>query len=300
MLVLFLWGLFFFQDISFAIDEWVKNILWEVADNKAWTMWVAATSVGWIRDFMIIIWKKIILPIIAVIWLLIAFLWFHKIMFSDKEDERKKGINFFTWGTIWVVLMVSAWFITDSLVGNHWVSWIIWSWTDFDAATIASNLYNDIFRKFFILVMYLVIVILFVIVVINIIKLISSPDKEDIAKHAQTSLIWSTIWIIIILFSKNIIEMFYKKVAEGTKNIWNQAPILESKDIWWLYTVLNYFLWFVAFIITIFIIYQAFLLLTKPDDEQTYKSLKKYFIYSIFWVFLIWWVYIIANFFIIK
>ena len=94
--------------------------------------------------------------------------------------------------------------------------------------------------------------------------------------------------------------MFYSKIQAWTYNLWQQNAILTSKQIPWLYTILNYFLGFLAFAITVFIIYQAFLLLTKPDDESTYKNLKKYFAYSIIWVLIIWWVYIIANFFIIK
>ena len=297
---LFIWGLFSYNTNVLAVDWDVKSTLWEIADNRAWEIGVWNERGQWIRDFIVNIWKKIILPIVVVIGLLIAFLWFYKLVFSDKEDERKKWTNFFVWWTIWVIIMVAARFITYSLVWNTWTMGIIWSNTNFDPATIAERFYNDVLHKFFILAMYLVVLVLFVILVINLIKFMSSPDKEDVSKNSKTIIVWNILWIIIIIFAKNIIEMFYRKVNSWATTLWQQAPILESKNIWWLYTVLNYFLGFVAFAVTVFIIYQAFLLLTKPDDEQTYKSLKKYFVYAILWIFLIWWVYIIANFFIIK
>ena len=60
-----------------------------------------------------------------------------------------------------------------------------------------------------------------------------------------------------------------------------QNAILESKQLPWFYTILNYLLGFVAFAITVFIIYQAFQLLLKPEDDATYKNLRKYFVYSL-------------------
>jgi len=293
-------GIFNFTWYSLAVDGDVKGVLSEVAENRAGDIWVSNESWGWVRDFMIKIGKKIILPIVIVIWLLIAFIGFYKLFFSDKEDERKKGLNFFVWWTIWVILMVSAWFLTFTLVGHWWTIWIIGSNTSFDPATIAWRLYDNILRKFFLLAMYIVIVILFIILIVNLIKFISNPDKDDVQKHAKTIIIWNIIWIIIIIFSKNIVEMFYKQVNSGAQDLGVWWPILESKNIWWLYTVLNYVLGFTAFIVTVFIIYQAFLLVMKPDDDNTYKNLKKYFVYAILWVLLIGWVYIITNFFIIK
>lgn len=306
ILSIFLWWFtFFWTNLTFAVNNYndtLNNIWW---DNwKAWE--ISATlggdNIGWnsIEWLIINIARRIIMPIVIVIWLLMAFLWFYKLIFSDKEDERKKWLNFAIWWTIWVVLMSSTYFIIDTLVGMNWTSWIIWQNNNFDPASVANNLYTLIFRKFFILAMYFVIWILFIMLLINIIKLIWSWDKEDMAKHSKTIIIWNTLWIIVIIFAQNIINMFYSRIYDWANSLWQQQAILESKNIWWLYTVLNYFLWFLWFIITVFIIYQAYLLLTKPDDDATYKNLKKYFVYIILWVLLIGWVYIIANFFIIQ
>ncbi len=273
-----------------------RDILDDVVENRAWSDFDSSSVWGFMKD---VAWG-IIMPIIIVIWLIIAFIWFYKIAFSDKEDDRKIGINYTLWWTIWVIVMTSAWFLVNSLVWDTWSMWILWSQQSKDPASIAAALYSDIIKNFFILAMYFVVWILFIILIINLIKFTSSWDKEDVKKHAKTIVVWNSIWIVFIMFAKNIVEMFYSQVQSWSTSLWDQEAILASRDIWWLSTVLNYLLWFIAFILTAFIIYQSFLLLMKPDDESTYKNLKKYFLYAILWVLLIWGVYIIANFFIIN
>ena len=274
------------------------HVLENIATNRAWDKIQANNT----KDFLTSIWNNILKPLVIVLWLLFAFIGFYKIMFSDKEDERKKWLNYIIRWTIWIIIMVSANFIANVLFGEYGTSWIfgLSAWQDYDPATVAANIYDQIVSKFFYLAMYLVIGILFIILVINLIKFMSNPDKEDVQKNAKTIMVWNTIWIILILFSKNIIETFYSKIQPWAYSLGQQNAILESKSLPWLYTILNYFLWFVAFTITIFIIYQAFQLLLKPEDDATYKNLKKYFVYSLIGVLIIGWVYLIANFFIIK
>ena len=281
---------------SFWVNSDVKSVLSNVAENRAGDK-IKDSSV---KGFMESIAWGIIIPIIIVIWLMIAFIGFYKLAFSDKEDERKVGTKYALWWTIWVVIMTSAWFLVSALVWNSWSSWILWSYASKDPTSIAAVLYWTIIKKFFVLAMYFAVWILFIMLVINLIRFISSWDKEDVKKHTKTIVIWNSIWIIFIMFAKNIVEMFYTKVQSWALSLWDQQAILESKDVSWISTVLNYFLWFIAFILTAFIIYQSFLLLMKPDDESTYKNLKKYFLYAILWILLIWGVYIMANFFIIN
>ena len=290
-------GLWLFLNTTYAENEYLET-LDNVATNRAWSE-IDSSS---IKNLLISIWDSIFIPIVIVIWLLLAFVGFYKLMFSDKEDERKKWVNFFLWGTAWVIMMVSAKFIANTLFGESGTSWIfgISGWQNYDPAKIAANIYDKIISKFFYLAMYLVIGILFIILVINLVKFLSNPDKEEIQKNAKTIVIWNTIWILLILLSKNIIETFYSKIGSWAYTLGQQNAILESKQLPWFYTILNYFLGFVAFAITVFIIYQAFQLLLKPEDDATYKNLRKYFVYSLIWVAIIGWVSIIANFFIIK
>lgn len=281
---------------SFWSSSDVKWVLSEVADNYAWSS-IDTTNVKW---FMVGIAKDIIMPIVIVIWLILAFVDFYELAMSDKEDKRKSSRNYLLWWTIWVIIMVSTWFIVSNLVWYNWSSWIIWTNATKDPASIAAYLYGNIIKKFFVLAMSVIIWILFVVLVISLIKFISSWDKEDVKKHTKTIITWNSIWIFFILFAKNIVEMFYSKVGAGTQSFWDQSAILENRNLWWLSTILNYLLWFLAFIITVFIIYKSLLILLKPDDETTYKNLKKHFLYATLGVLVIWGVYIIANFLIIK
>jgi multisubunit Na+/H+ antiporter MnhB subunit len=264
--------------------------------NKAWELGISEPWSRWTRDFIANIATKVVAPIVFLIGILLAFIGFYKLFFSDKEDERKKWLNFVIYGVLWVILAVAWPFIAKTLVWDSWTSGILW-WNNIQWGNVAENLYSQIIIKFFSLFIYLVILVVFIILVINVIKLIATPDKEDTAKHAKTIVVWNSIWLIIMLAAKNIVETFYKK-SWYWMNTW--GPILENTHLWWLYTILNYTLAFVAFAITVLIIYQAFLLLTKPDDDATYKNLKKYFVYAIIWVLLIGWIYLIANFFIIR
>lgn len=281
---------------SFWSSSDVKWVLSEVADNYAWSS-IDTTNVKW---FMVGIAKDIVMPIVIVIWLILAFVDFYELAMSDKEDKRKSSRNYLLWWTIWVIIMVSTWFIVSNLVWYNWSSWIIWTNATKDPASIAAYLYGNIIKKFFVLAMSVIIWILFVVLVISLIKFISSWDKEDMKKHTKTIIAWNSIWIFFILFAKNIVEMFYSKVGPGTQSFWDQSAILENRNLWWLSTILNYLLWFLAFIITVFIIYKSLLILLKPDDETTYKNLKKHFLYATLGVLVIWGVYIIANFLIIK
>ena len=285
-----------FLNLSYAEDD-VKWVLSEIADSKAWDIepgWVGAWKT---KDFIVNIWKKILAPIVFLVGLLIAFIGFYKLFFSDKEDERKKWLNFVLYGVIWVIISVSGYFLATTLVGEEWTSWIL-AKDNLEWWNVAKDIYDKIIIKFFSLFIYLVILVLFVILVINVIKLMASPDKEDTAKHAKTIIIWNAIGLIIMLAAKNIVETFYKQTSWYKMATW--WAILENTNLTWLYTILNYALAFIAFAITVLIIYQAYLLLFKPDDEATYKSLKKYFVYAILGVLIIWWVYLIARFFIIR
>lgn len=282
--------------VTFARDNVWKEIISKVAKDKAWDL--GSTD---IKDFIKNIATKALMPIMIFVWLLIAFFGFYKLAFTDKEEERKQWTNYAIWWTVWVVIMASARFIVTNLIWDAWQWGLLWvDGKQADPATIAWALYWNVIKKFFVLAMYFVVWILFVILLINVIKFASSWDKEDVKKHSKTIVVRNSLWIICILFSRNIIEMFYWEFGSWAANLWAWKAILKDNSLSWVTTILNYFLWFLAFIITWLIIYQAFLLLTKPDDEATYKSLKKYFVYAILWIFLIWWVYIIANFFIVQ
>jgi len=58
------------------------------------------------------------IDIFLVIWIAIAFFGAYKMMFSSKEDDYKEWLKFVVYGAIWVIIMVSAKFISWVLVDN--------------------------------------------------------------------------------------------------------------------------------------------------------------------------------------
>jgi multisubunit Na+/H+ antiporter MnhB subunit len=58
------------------------------------------------------------IPIIITIGLLLAIISFYKLKFSEKEEEQQKAINYITWGSIGIMIMMSAVYILLQLVNE--------------------------------------------------------------------------------------------------------------------------------------------------------------------------------------
>jgi hypothetical protein len=58
---------------------------------------------------------------------------------------------------------------------------------------------------------------------------------------------------------------------------------------------MNWTLGLVAFVLLLLILVQTYKMLTKPDDAETFKSLKKTIIYALSGILLIGSAYLIAN-----
>ena len=250
------------------------------------------------KNFIIeTVWLKLMVPLIVSIWILLAFVSFYKLKFSDKAEDQTKAINYLTWWTIGIVIMVSSVFIMFKLVSQ---SWII---TENSGIWEAFNLYQNIIFPFVKLFMFIVVWILFIILLINVWKFILSTSDE-IKKHAQTIIIWDIIWILIILWATNIVQLIYWKADQlvSNTNLWDiWAWIFKNKEtVDIIYTFLNYFLSFVAFVVVVLIIYQWYLIVTHPEDEDIQKKFKRSFVYIAIWfIILVWW-YLFLNFLIIK
>ncbi|MBQ9554307.1 hypothetical protein IJU97_05170 [bacterium] len=75
--------------------------------------------------------------------------------------------------------------------------------------------------------------------------------------------------------------------------------LLNPEDIPIVFNVINRALGLVAFILLALIIIQTYKMLVKPDDAETFKSLKKTIIYALAGILLIGSAYLLANLFII-
>lgn len=293
----FIWTSFWADRFNNILNNSVENIRWQldiapVTDTPEWE---------WIKNYLIYIWQRIMIPVVIAIALIIVIIWFYNIFFTDKDEEHKKWVKYIVWWVIWILIMVSAGYIWRTMLGQSGWWWII---NTFSGTTIAENLYSAIAYPFLKIAMFLVIWVLFFFLFIHSFKFITTPS-DDIKKHSQKIIIWNVVWIILILSTKNIVEVIYGSVDQVAWNPWRTLGdiwtwILENKNFSALYGSINWIIWFAAFLTLLIILYQTFLLISKPDDAETSKKLKRNFVYIFVWVLIIWAWYLITNFFIVR
>jgi len=143
------------------------------------------------------------IDIFLVIWIAIAFFGAYKMMFSSKEDDYKEWLKFVVYGAIWVIIMVSAKFISWVLVDNLYTNLEEkQNWIQF-----ASDLYNNLLYPFIKVALYLVVWFLFFVMAAKVISFVISTD-EAAKKKAWWIIIWCVIWIFIIMWSKQLVGLW--------------------------------------------------------------------------------------------
>ncbi len=254
-----------------------------------------------------------VINIFVVIWIAVAFIGGYKIMMSDKEDTLKEWIRLVAFGVLWIIIMVSAKFLATSLV---WDSGIITNefanpsdkyipnWIQF-----ASNLYNNIMYPFIKIILYFVVWALFFVMVGKVAWFVMATD-DSTKKKAWWIIIWSVVWILIVMWAKQIVESV----------MWNQDKVLnedatwiswwEDEWMWWqlldfwsvplVAQIINWVMWLTMFAILVLIIIQWYKIFTKPDDPKTLEGLKKAILYILIWVLVIGAAYVISNVLVIN
>ena len=134
---------------------------------------------------------------------------------------------------------------------------------------------------------------------------ITSQD-EGTKKKSLGVIARTTIGMIFIIWAKQIVEAIYWQQKEVIKEgkVWTNlnnigTNLLNPEDIPIVFNVINRALGLVAFILLALIIIQTYKMLVKPDDAETFKSLKKTIIYALAGILLIGSAYLLANLFII-
>lgn len=274
--------------------ESIRNNI-EAAERTKWT--------EWIKNFVFEKVMSVLVPLIVVLGILIAILWFYKILFSSDEKAKADWTRFILYWALWIILIMSAKYIWTTIyewIFNQWDNTKI---TDILWWNIAQEIYDKLVFPFLKLAIYLSLWALFVILVSRVFTFIFAKD-DDTKKKAWT-LIWRNIlWMLVIIGSKQIVEAVYWKKADVLKdvsNLWQiWTSVMAERSIPLFYQVINRAIWLLAFVILVMIIIQTVQLLTKPDDEKQMGKIKNTLLYIFIWIALIGICYLIVNFLIIN
>lgn len=277
------------------LNKSILPIKWNL-DAAEWSLWIQ-----WIQNFIFKKVMDIVFPIILVVGLLTAMIWFYKLLFSSTEDAAKDWTKFIIYWVLWIIIITSAKYVWSVLFNDLFASWNMSTMSPVD---IAQQLYDKIAFPFIKIVIYLVLWFLFITLAFRVFTFITAWD-DSIKKKALWIILRDVIAMLIIIWSKQIIEAIYGKKAEvlnvNAQNLWDiWSGILADKNIPILYTIISWILWLAALLILIIIIIQSLQLLLKPDDADRIKKIKKSIIYIFIWVLIIWAWYILTNVLIIN
>ncbi len=249
-----------------------------------------------------------VINIFIVIWIAIAFFGGYKIMTSDKEESLKEWIRLVGFGVLWIIIMISAKFLATSLVWDNGIITQEFANEDTDKTPnwiqFADNLYNNIMYPFIKLILYFVVWALFFVMAGKVVWFMMATD-DAAKKKAWWIIIWSIVWILIVMWAKQIVESV----------MWNQGNVLNQSATWiswwgeeWMWwqlldfgsvpliaQVINRVMGLTMFAILVLIIIQWYKIFTKPDDPKTLESLKKAALYILIWVLVIGAAYVISN-----
>lgn len=287
-------------------DVWLKSAInwWDLVSGK-WSELFNAQVLQII---------SYIIDIFIVIWIAVAFFWWYKIMTSSKEDSLKDWVKLVAFWVLWIIVMVSARFLATSLVWDNGViteqfsnatndrqpNWIIF----------ADDLYNTVMYPFIKIALYFVVWILFFIMAGKVIGFITATD-DSVKKKAGGLIVRCVVWILIVMWSKQIVEAVMWKQESVLKRVeiinWQGAESVPTRiDEQWnsilefwsaplVAQIINWVMWLTMFFIMVLIIIQWYKIFTKPDDPKVREGLKKTILYIAIWIIVIGTAYIISN-----
>ncbi len=274
-----------------SIEDIQENL--DPAEAALWTEGI----VNFIRDNII----NLLIPIIIVVGVVVATLWFYKMMFSDSEEWTQEWSKYIIRWMVGIVVMMSSRYLANTVLFENILAG--WDIQTFNGIDVAEVLYEQAVFPFIKIAMYLAMWVLFIIVALRVLSYLTSPS-EEVRKQAITLIAWNVIGILVILGSKQIVELIYGQQADvmeqTAQDLGDIGSGILSGNLPILYTIINRVMWLSAFIILIIIILQTYQLLVNPTDEETMGKIKKNFLYITIGILVIGAGYVITNFLIIN
>ncbi len=254
-----------------------------------------------VKNFIFKKLMNVITPLVIVVWIIIWIIWAYRLMFSSSAEETKNWVQLIVYWIIWIIIILSAKYIWSVIFEDIFQSGntIALNWVD-----ISTQLYEKIAYPFIKIVVYLALWWLFVVIAAKAFSFITKWDESS-PKKAATIIWWSTIWMLIIIWAKQIVEAIYGKKSEvlntSAQNLWEIGTgLLADKNIPLLYSVINWVMWLTSLVVLVIIIFQTFQILTNPEKADNRQKIWKSIIYIFVWILIIWAGYLLTNFLVIN
>jgi hypothetical protein len=297
-----------------ALDKSVTLIKPNLENNSIYSSRNQSNTLVWQNQanafsgtalFIIDVVDKFVFPLLIAASILTIIIGLYDLMISEKEDIEK-GTKYIIFGVLGIVIIQSAKFITSTYIS------IITKVVPYDNtnqtinfAQSAYEIYNQLIMPFINVFMYAVIGTLFVILLVHVMRFITSSE-EDVATKAKSIMISNVVGIIVILLAKTMVEIIYGKQetvirSSAATNLWDIGTwVLAGADFTVVFSIINYALGFLWFIILIIIIIQTYQLLVNPTSDELIKKTKTNLLYIVIGLGIIALAYVIVNFIIVQ
>jgi hypothetical protein len=284
-----------------------------------------------IIDFVIDFLNNRVFPMLLILSMVVVVVGCIEFMFTDWTNKTQEWIQYIIWWIVWIVLLMSISYIIWVLV---WWDWWIWNVSDSDGifeqfwrtlwftdiyyeydntkngVWLITQIYEKLMYPFIKFVSYLLVWVLFLILLGNVFKYLTSGDDESMQSKSLTICAHAIIGILLIASAKFIVQFVYgvqaKVLKQNITNLWqvgwqigglDPASVANTTII---FNYLNRWLSFIAFVIVILIILNAYKLLFAWDNADALTKTRKYFLYLAIWLLIIGLSYMIINILIVK
>lgn len=257
---------------------------------------VLTTGTAGIQEFVRRLIDRFAVRFAVFVGVLFALLALFKMMFSDSDEGIKPVKWLLIWGIVGIIIILSAKFI-----GNVFYNDIMGTGelNDFSAIELVSRTYDLILRPILKIAFYIMMSVLFVILLIRVFSFITS-DEEEIRKKSGTIILNATLWLLIMISSKQLVEWVYgqeESIRDNATVTVSQigSSFLSTANIPIIYQIIQWVMGLSAFILLAIIVFQTYKMLINPTDEENLTTIRKTLLYAMLGIVVIGAGYLIVN-----
>ncbi len=278
-----------FDTILDRVRDPIKNkIDWPVAELWVW----------WFKSFVYMLIDRFAVRAAVLVGVLFSLLALFKLMFSEDEKSLSQIKGLILWWVIGIFIILSAKFIGKILYTDILSNGEIWI-NEFNAIKMMWQIYDLILYPLLKIAFYIMMSFLFVILLLRVFSFVTSSE-EDIRKKSMQIIVSTTLWLFIMIASKQLVEWVYGKEALIRNNaavtvtdIW--SSFLSNANIPIIYDIIQRVMGLSWFVILALIIFQTFKMLINPTDEKVLWDMRKTLFYAVLGMLVIWAGYLIVN-----